>query len=61
MDFNVKSIDEKIWERARIKGIREKVSLSTVFRALIKMWIDGEVTIKLPGKGKRKGKQSVRR
>ncbi len=55
MDFNLKSIDDKIWERARIKGIRERVSISTVLRTLIKMWVDGAVTVALPERRKRKG------
>jgi len=61
MDFNVKSIDEKIWERARIKGIRERVSLSRVLRALIRMWVEGEVIITLPQKRKRRMERQVRR
>jgi hypothetical protein len=57
MDFNVKSINPTLWERARIKGIRQKVSLSKVFRRLLEMWVNGEVEVTFPdkkGKGEAK-------
>ena len=45
VDYAIKGIDEKLWERARIKAIREKFKMSYVTKRLIEMWVKGEVEI----------------
>jgi hypothetical protein len=53
VDYAIKDIDDKIWEKARIKGIREGVRMNYVLRRLIEMWVRGEVEI-VEDKPKRK-------
>ena len=45
VDYAIKGIDDKLWERARIKAIRQKVRMSYVLRRLIEMWVKGEIEI----------------
>ena len=45
VDYAIKGIDDKLWERARIKAIRQKVRVSYVLRRLIEMWVKGEIEI----------------
>ena len=45
VDYAIKGIDDKLWERARIKAIRQKVRMSYVLKRLIEMWVRGEIEI----------------
>ena len=45
VDYAIKGIDDKLWERARIKAIRQKVKMSYVLKRLIEMWVKGEIEI----------------
>jgi len=45
VDYAIKGIDERLWERARIKAIRQKVRMSHVMKCLIEMWVKGEIEI----------------
>jgi hypothetical protein len=45
VDYAIKGIDGKLWERARIKGIRQGVKMSYVMKCLIGMWVKGEIEI----------------
>ncbi len=53
VDYAIKDINEKLWERARIKAIRQRVRMSYVTKRLIEMWVKGEIDI---GKDKSKSK-----
>ena len=44
-DYAVKGIDDKLWEKARIKGIREGVRMNHVFKRLLEMWVKGEIEV----------------
>jgi hypothetical protein len=57
VDYAIKGIDEKLWERARIKAIRQKVRMSYVMKRLIEMWVKGEIEI---DKDKSKGENEPR-
>jgi hypothetical protein len=45
VDYAIKGIDDKLWERARIKAIRQKVRMSYVLKRLIEMWVKGDVEV----------------
>ncbi len=45
VDYAIKGIDDKLWERARIKAIRKKLKMSYVTKRLIEMWVKGDVEI----------------
>ena len=45
VDYAIKGIDGKLWERARIKSIRQGVRMSYVLRRLIEFWVKGEIEI----------------
>ncbi len=45
VDYAIKGIDKKLWERARIKAIRKGVKMSHVTKQLIEMWVKGEIDI----------------
>jgi len=45
VDYAIKGIDNKLWEKARIKAIRKGVKMSYVTKRLIEMWVKGEIEI----------------
>jgi hypothetical protein len=45
VDYALKSIDDRLWEKARIKAIRQKVRMSYVLKRLIEMWVKGDVEV----------------
>ena len=53
VDYAIKGINDKLWEKARIKAIRQKLKMSYVTKRLIEMWVKGEIEI---DENKSKGK-----
>lgn len=45
VDYAIKDIDDKLWEKARIKAIRQGVRMSYVTKRLLEMWVKGDVEI----------------
>jgi len=43
VDYASKGIDEKLWEGAEIKAIRQKVKMNYVMKRAIEMWVKGEI------------------
>lgn len=46
-DYLIKNIDPKVWQKARIKGIKEGVKMMPIFKELLRMWAYGEIEVKL--------------
>jgi hypothetical protein len=41
----VRSVDESIWKGARVKAVKEGLSMGQVLNRLLRMWLTGKVKI----------------
>ena len=45
MDYLMRGIDKELWKKARIKAIKEDLTMPKVMRGLIEAWVKGEVQL----------------
>ena len=51
MDYLMRGIDKELWKKARIKAIKEDLTMPKVMRGLIEAWVKGEVQLTQKKKG----------
>jgi predicted HicB family RNase H-like nuclease len=54
MNILIRGMDKEIWKRARVKAVKEEMSMNQIVIKLIRMWVKGEVVIEVKGVKKSK-------
>jgi hypothetical protein len=45
MDYLIRGIDKELWKKARIRAIKEDLTMPKVMRELIEGWVKGKVEL----------------